>query len=125
MPVAANEEVLGITPLNGGELQGQIYLPGAGAGKAKIGQDVIVTLAHYPAQEFGTIRGKVKQIATLPTPKGYYTLISIPQDMKSSYNKKLRFYQNMEGQAEILTDKRSLFSRVFDQLSQLKKHVGN
>lgn len=94
----------------------QVIVPPIGAGKIKIGQEVIIKLASYPYQEFGKLIGKVKSTSLIPTQNYYLITVTLPKGLKSDTNQNLSFSKNMVGSAEIITEKRSLLSKLFNKV---------
>ena len=83
-----------------------------------------VKLADYPYNEYGYVRGKVETLSTLThdierpegTAKAYLATISFPQGLKSNYGKLLQLNFESVGIGEIITEKRRLIHRLFDNL---------
>jgi hypothetical protein len=126
--VQSGESVFTIVPQND-KVIGQLVLPAHGAGKVKIGQEVIVKLEDYPYIEYGSIRGVVKSISlttnSLKTDKGdvetYLVTVDFPQQLKTNYNTTLDFKFEAKGTAEIITNDRKLIERLFDNLKYVIK----
>jgi multidrug resistance efflux pump len=120
-------EVMAIIPVNGtsgNDMVGIIELQSSGSGKVKEGQRVVIKFDSYPYQEFGMVEGKVLQKALLPkNDKAISVRISLPNGLKTSYNKNLKFEQQMQGYGEIITEERRFIERMFDKLiSVFKNH---
>ena len=108
---------------------GQVYLPAQGAGKVKAGQEVIIRLDNYPYIEFGSIAGKVVAVSALanPTegisPEGklntYMVTVDLPGNLTTNYGATLAITQEVKGMADILTKKRKLLYRLFDNLKYI------
>lgn len=121
--VQSNEEVFKIVPKDE-KVFGQVTLPARGAGKIKIGQEVIIKLDNYPYMEYGTVTGKVKSISlttnTTRTEKSeietYMVVVDFPHQLKTNYGTKLTFKAEARGSAEIITNDRRLIHRFFDNL---------
>lgn len=109
------ESVFSVLPLNN-IIIGQAFLPSEGAGKVDSGQEVIIKLDTYPYQEFGSLVGKVKSISLTPLEKVYLVNIDLPSGLKSDNGIELNFSREMSGQAEIITVKRRLISRLFERI---------
>mgnify|MGYP001552254824 CR=1 FL=1 len=105
---------------------GIMQLPVKGSGKIKAGQHVIIKVENYPYIEYGTIKGIVEEIDSVPTTRGegsyYKTVIQLPDGPVTNYHKKLGDFQIMYGTAEIITNKRSLFSRFIKPLQLNQNH---
>lgn len=117
--------VFNIIPNNQGEIIGKAQLPIERSGKVKVGQKVNVRFTNYPDSEYGIVRGFVKNISLIPVTNGdkaktYTVDIQLPNGLKTTYNKKLPFLPEMEGQADIITEDISLLERF---LLPLKKVI--
>lgn len=117
--------VFNIIPNNQGEIIGKAQLPVERSGKVKVGQKVNVRFSNYPDREYGIVRGFVRNISLIPTTNGdktkaYTVDIQLPNGLKTTYNKKLPFLPEMEGQADIVTEDISLLERF---LLPLKKVI--
>jgi multidrug resistance efflux pump len=107
--------VLTVLPLNQGRMLGKVELPAAGAGKVKEGHKVIIRFDNYPYLEYGTVSGSVASISLVPNNELYSAEIRIDSSrLITNYNVDLIFQQNMPGNAEIITNSRSLLSRIID-----------
>ena len=121
--ISASSEVFSISPVKN-RMIGELLIPAGGAGKVKVGQDVNVKLADYPYNEYGYVRGKVETLSTLThniespegTAKAYLATVSFPQGLKSNYGKRLQLNFESVGVGEIITEKRRLIQRLFDNL---------
>ena len=121
--ISASSEVFSISPVKN-RMIGELLIPAGGAGKVKVGQDVNVKLADYPYNEYGYVRGKVEILSTLThniessegTVKAYLATVSFPQGLKSNYGKRLQLNFESVGIGEIITEKRRLIQRLFDNL---------
>jgi len=115
--VNTGEEVFTVIPNNSNntEIVGKAQLPIARSGKVKAGQKVNIRLENFPDNEFGILRGVVKNISLVPSQNGqttYYTVeISLPEGLTTTYKKELPYLQNMQGQADIVTEDISLLER--------------
>lgn len=126
--IQAGEDVFAIVP-NSDDPFGQVYLPAVGAGKVKIGQEVIVKLDDFPYLEYGSIKGKVSAISlttnTEKTNQGsvetYLVTVKFDKGLMTNYGKKLIFKQESTGSAEIITNDRKLIERLFDNLRYVLK----
>ena len=119
--VQAGDEVMAILPPgnNSGDIKGFAALPFAGAGKAQPGQKVLIRLADFPYQQYGSVEGRVESIAALPQKTGYLIEISLNEGLKTSQNKTeaLPFRQQMPGTARIITEERRYLERIIDKLT--------
>lgn len=124
--VQPGDEMFTIVPKQD-KIIGQCILPAHGAGKVKIGQEVIIKLDNYPYREFGSIKGKVSNISLttniLKTKEqnsinNYLVMVEMPNQLKTNYGSQLEFKFELKGVAEIVTEQRRLGSRLFDNLKQ-------
>ena len=121
--VQAGEAIFTIVP-NNSAMIGQVNMPAAGAGKVKIGQEVILKLDNYPYVEYGSIKGKVRNISlttnSVQTPQGivenYLVHVDLPHQLKTNYGSQLDAKFEIKGLAEIITKDRRLIERLFDNL---------
>lgn len=126
--ITAGTEVFSIIPSDN-PILGQIYLPSAGAGKVSEGQDVIIKLDNYPYIEYGSINGKVKSISQLSNQSvemsgqnkinTYLITVDLPLELTTNYGTKLNFRYEIRGVADILTKRRKLLERLFDNLKYI------
>jgi len=104
---------------------GKALLPIARSGKVKVGQKVNIRLENFPDNEFGILRGIVKNISLVPSQNGqtaYYTVeISLPEGLTTTYKKELPYLQNMQGQADIVTEDISLLERFILPIKKVIK----
>lgn len=113
--IKQGEPIFSILPKDN-QVVAQLIVPPNGAGKIKIGQEVIIKLVSYPYQEFGKLLGKVKSTSLIPTENYYLITVDLPNGLKSDTNQNLSFSKNMIGSAEIITEKRSLLSKMFNKI---------
>jgi len=115
--------VFSVVPADEQKLVGRILLPVSGSGKVKVNQKVNIKLDNYPYLEFGMLQGKITNISLVPvsTDKGdYYTAqVLLNQGLVTNYRKRLPFSQEMQGNAEIITDDRRLLMRMVAPLISL------
>jgi len=120
--VEANGKVFSVVPDRSGELLGKAELLSASSGKIKAGQRVNIKLDNYPYLEYGVVVGRVEAISLLPDEDGKYTVsITLAKGLHTTVGKKLKFTGELSGTAEILTDDRSLGSRLVSPLYSILK----
>lgn len=103
---------------------GQVLLPALGAGKVKVGQEVIIKLDDFPYNEYGSITGRVNSISlTANIEKSsqanietYLVTVKFPKGLTTNYGRKLAFRHESKGTAEIITNDRKLIERLFGNL---------
>jgi multidrug resistance efflux pump len=104
---------------------GELILPSSGAGKVKIGQEVIIKLENYPYQQYGTIKGKVESISLTTNQSrdknnafinNYLITVTLPNSLKTNFGSALDFKSELRGSADIITEDRRFVGRLFDNL---------
>jgi HlyD family secretion protein len=122
--IKEGDQVMAIVPQGDAAIIGQVALPMFGSGKVKQGQRVKIKFDSYPYQEFGMVDGLVESKSLLPKDNASIAVrVQLPNGLKTSYNKMLKFDQQMQGTAEIITEDRRFIERVFDKLiSAFKNH---
>ena len=114
--VRTGEKVLTVVPGVSGTIIGKINLPVEGAGEVKPEQQVNIRFANYPYLKHGMVKGEVSNISKVPD-NDYYTVeVSLPDGLKTYYGNEIGFHQNMQGDAEIITDKMRFIERVFNPI---------
>lgn len=99
----------------------EMLLPQANFGKVKPGQEVLLKFSSYPVQEYGSVKGTIEFIKSIPTDSGYLAKVILPNGLVTNYNKPLLFTEGLQAQAEIVTENRRLIDRFFGQIKNLLK----
>lgn len=94
-------------------------LPGEGAGKTEVGQHVRIRLDAYPYAEYGYLEGTVEMISVSSADGRYTIKIILPKGNISSAGKSLSFAETLYGTAEIVTNRRTVISRIYSQLHDI------
>ncbi len=98
----------------------KLQAPLRNSGKIKIGQKVNIRLSGYPDNEFGLLKGSVKEISLIPNNDGFYLIdVSLPNNLTTSFGNTIDFKQEMQGSAEIITEDLRLIERVFYQFRKI------
>jgi HlyD family secretion protein len=122
--VNQGDKVMTVIPENPGEIIGRIKSPESMSGKIKPRQRVNIKMNGYPYMEYGTLQGSVRTISLVPNENSYSIEIDLTGGLITNTGQTLDFTGELTGQAEIITDDRSLFDRIFAPLKYLvKKHV--
>ncbi len=116
--VEIGKTVLNIVQKND-EFMGRIMLPLQNAGKVKKGHIALIKLDNYPYQEFGTIESVIDNISAVPVDGKYIVEVSLPKKNETSYHKQLSMQQDMQGTADIVTEKKRLIAKFLDKLKYL------
>jgi len=114
--VNQSDEVFIVVPEKSNEIIGKVFLPIQNSGKLRIGQRAIIKLDDYAFQEYGTLKGVVKNLSIVPRGNLYSVEIDVNNELKTSYGKKLDFRSEMRGNIEIITEDISLLNRVLYEL---------
>ncbi|MFK7796164.1 MAG: HlyD family secretion protein [Aureispira sp.] len=125
--LTAQQHVFTISPVGKQNYYAWVKMPVANSGKVRIGQEVLIKLANYPYQEFGTLHGRVLSITSVPKEGNYLLKVELPNQLLTSADLELEAKQELIGVAEVITDKLSLFSRMFNFLKAQKgsKYLDN
>ena len=121
--VQATEEVFSVLPVHN-SVFGEAYIPAVGAGKVEVGQDVNIKLNDFPDNEYGHIKGRVVSISDMAnkiqTPNGevetYRVKIQLPKGTTTNFGKQLELKYEAKGVADVITKKKRLIERLFDNL---------
>ena len=119
--IQMGENVFTIVPDEEEELIGKALLPIIRSGKVKTGQKVIIRFVNYPDQEFGIVEGIVNSISLVPTNNNYLVEITLPNGLKTNYQKTLPITHEMKANAEIVTENLSLLERFLMPIKKILK----
>ncbi|MBC9797633.1 HlyD family secretion protein [Sinomicrobium weinanense] len=118
--VQAGDIVFTVVPEETDSLIGQVTMPVQNSGKVKVGQEVIIKLDNYPYQEWGSLQGHIVDISAVPKKgEAIYSIYVNVGSLETSFDKKLEFRQEMQGNAEIITEELSILQRIFYQLNKI------
>lgn len=128
MSVAASAELFSVYPSSKTAI-GELTIPSTGAGNVMAGQEVKIRLANYPYSEYGYVRGKVSHISAVAkkveTPQGmedaYLVHVSLPDGMRTNYGRVLPLITELSGVGYVVTRKRRLLERLFDNIQSCKE----
>ncbi len=122
--VEAGEKVLTIIPTESGSIVGKISLPTQGAGKVNKGDQVNIQFNDYPHLQYGMVKGYVTNISEVADDEYYTVEVNLPTGLRTYYDIDIPFSQDMQGQAEILTDKLRMLQRVLNPIkSAITKQI--
>ncbi|MGO2401443.1 hypothetical protein [Mesonia sp.] len=92
----------------------RLKTPPQNSKKIRLGQSVNIKLANFPDNEFGILKGEVKNIVLVPDIDGLYNVdVSLPSKLITSYDIEIDFRQEMSSTAEIITEDLRLIERFF------------
>jgi len=114
--VKAGETVVSVVPRDSMHVRARLQFPVQNSGKVKTGQRVNIKLQNYPYQEFGMLVGHLSDVSKVPNELIYSADVLLDNGLVTSYGKKLTNGQQLNGEAEILTDDVTLLLRFFNPL---------
>ena len=94
----------------------QFLIPIAGSGKVEPGQKVIIKFDNFRYKEFGSVAAKVIDVDDLPRDGQLQVNIKLTNGLNAMKGKEIKFSQEMQGTGEIITAKRSVFTRIFENI---------
>ena len=121
--VQAGQELFTVIPYKN-DILGEVTIPSFGAGRVEEGQTVNVKLNAFPHTQFGLLRGVVTSLSRttnrIQTEMGvgeaYLVLVSFPEGTVTNFGNSLPIDFETRGTAEIITKRRRLIQRLFDNL---------
>ena len=118
--VDAGTVLFTVVPEKTGALVGRVVLPVQNSGKVNVGQEVIIKIDNYPHAEWGSLKGFVTNISSVPKQglAEYAIQVSIVS-LGTSFGKTMEFKQEMQGSAEIITEELTVLQRIFYQLREV------
>jgi|JI7StandDraft_1071085.scaffolds.fasta_scaffold03197_3 multidrug efflux pump subunit AcrA (membrane-fusion protein) len=116
--VKQGEQVMIIAPPTSTQIVGRSRLPIVGSGKVKTNQRVVIRLDNYPYYEFGTLQGRVLNKSNVPKDNAYIVTIGLDSigGATTSFNKSIEFQQQLQGDADIITEDKRFLQRIVDQI---------
>ncbi|WDF63767.1 HlyD family secretion protein [Flavobacterium sp. KACC 22763] len=122
--INVGDNVFSIIPDAKNSFIGKVKAPALNSGKIKVGQRVNIRLANYPDREFGVLKGEIKNISLVPDKDGNLLIdVALRNGLKTSYDKKITFQQEMKGSAEIITEDLRLIERILYQFKNIFEQV--
>lgn len=121
-------QVIGyILPARKNEQYISALFPSNNIGKVEIGQKVIVKFDAYPFKEFGVAIASVDEISKIPEVNeegipNYELRMLMPNLIITDYQDTIIHKPNMTANVEIITEDKSVFTRIFDQFISILKN---
>ena len=78
-----NQTICLVNP-NTTQYYAQVHITQNNFGKLKTGQEVLLKLSAYPFQEFGSLKGQLNFISTIPTDSGFIGKILLPAGLQTN-----------------------------------------
>ncbi len=82
---------------------------------------MLLKFPSYPPQEFGSVKGVIEYIKTIPSDSGYMAKVKLPYGLITNYKKQILFTEGLVAQAEIITEKRRLSDRFISGFKKFDK----
>lgn len=121
--VQSGQELFTIIP-DKNNILGEVVIPSFGAGKVEVGQTANVKINNYPYDEYGLLKGIVKSVSRITnkvqTQSGesetYLVVVTFPNGTITNFGKTLPLDFESSGSVEIITKRKRLIERLFDNL---------
>jgi len=94
----------------------EALIPQYNFGKVKTGQEVLLKFPAYPWQEFGSVKGRIEFISTVPSDSGYFAKLSFTNGLITNYKKSIQYRTGLTAEAEIITADLRLAERFINSL---------
>lgn len=122
--INSGETAFTIVPEKIDHILGKAQMPISRSGKVKPEQKVNIRFANFPDNEYGIVKGVVKQISLVPSVdkdgNSYYSVeVDLPNGLTTTYQKTLPYMMNMQAQADIVTEDMSVLERFFLPLRKI------
>ncbi len=115
--IANDKPLFYIDPKNKGSFEGEMSIGQYALGKVKEGQSVIIRLNAFPYQEYGVLKGRISYLSDQAISDSIYVArVTFLDGAKTSYHKKLNLKNGLLADAEIITQKRSLLTKLFNSI---------
>jgi len=102
MFVPSNEPLFIIIPQSE-DYKGYISVSHKGMGKIKVGNKVFIRFHNYPHKEFGQVVGVIDYIPNIAFNNSFNISVKLSDGLTTTYNRKIVFTPEMQGEAEIIT----------------------
>ncbi|WP_124980655.1 HlyD family secretion protein [Nonlabens xiamenensis] len=118
--VQAGEELFTIFPENPEGYLAFCKTPALNFGKVKPGQRVNINMISYPEPEYGSLIGSVESMGSSTDDDGnYLVIVQLPENLITTYNKKIELSQEAIATAEIITEDLRLIDRFIYRFREL------
>lgn len=117
--IEASERLATVVPREETIIIARAFVSSSNLGKVEAGQKVNIKLSGFPYMEYGVLNGHVKTVSLVPAEEGYIAEIELVKGMESSYKEKLKFIQQMDGTADIITENTRLVYKFINPLRAL------
>ena len=115
--IEQGKEIMAVIPVNSQDsLFVQLLIPVAGSGKIEVGHRVLLKFDNYPYREFGQVDAEVVELPGLVRDNMLPVKIKLLNGLWTRSKKNLTFDQEMRGVGEIITEDRTVFERIFENV---------
>lgn len=122
--VKSGEPIFVVVPNDATRFIGKMQIPLEGAGKIRTGQMVLIQSNAHPYMEYGYLYGVVNSVSLVPNNNAYIAEIALPNNLAFSSGRFVDFTGELVGVAKIITDKRTIISRIISPLfSIIEEHL--
>ncbi len=119
--VREKERVFTVIPTGIPRIVGKLNLALIRSGKVKKGEKVNIKFDNFPYMEYGMVRGRIESVSQVPADNIYNVEVSLPDSLRTNYGNLIPFQQEMQGNAEIITEDARLIERIINPLRNLFK----
>ncbi len=116
--VMIGDEVATIVPVNEKHLCIG-YVNPSSLPKLSLGQKIVINFDGYNSYDFGNIEGKLERISTVSHDSISRVLISLPNNLTTTQNKKIQFIHEQKGVGNIIIENKSILVRIFERVYNL------
>ncbi len=116
----AGDLVLTVLPIDSEVPIGVIQLPIFKSGSIYSGQKANIRLKGYPFKEYGVLKAKITSISSVPQDDYYEAYCELSNGFHTSYHYQIPFRQKLQGEAEIIVSRQSLFTKVINEFRSKK-----
>ncbi len=126
--IKTEEAIFTVIPFEISEpILARAQMPVYGIGKIRIGTKANVRISGFPEQEFGILKCSVHTISLFPDTENnqdpYYLIeLSLDNGLVTSYNKVIPMQHEMSGNAELITEDKSILQRIVNQSFDIFKN---
>jgi HlyD family secretion protein len=117
--VKEKERVFTVIPTGIPRIVGKLNLALIRSGKVKKGEKVNIKFDNFPYMEFGMVRARIESVSQVPADNIYSVEVSLPDSLRTNYGNLIPFQQEMQGNAEIITEDARLIERITNPLRNL------
>lgn len=116
--VTQGTEIMAILPEGSDKdsLFTRLYIPFEGSGKVDIDQKVLLRFKNYPYREYGQVNAVVTDLPGLPRDGKMPVKIELTNGLITRSKKVLKFEQEMHGYGDIITEDKTVFERIFENI---------